>query len=54
MPFKPYFYIAVMDNTEREMMQYLPKKFKKIFAIKKVKKEDLDLVSWGRCAVVEM
>ena len=43
-PFPPYFYVAVENGTEKEVMTYLNKKFSKIKSIEILKKEDLDLV----------
>jgi len=46
LPYKPYFYVACQDKTEKEVAAYLMKKFSgKIFSVAFVQKEDLDLVS---------
>ena len=44
-PYKPYFYVACQDKSEREVGAYLMKKFSgKIASIEFIQKEDLDLV----------
>jgi len=46
MPFRPYFYICIKKDCEREASSILPKKFAgKLFSVETVQKEDLDLVS---------
>lgn len=46
LPYKPYFFVACLDKSEREVAAYLMKKFSgKIASIEFVQKEDLDLVS---------
>ncbi|XP_067928568.1 DNA polymerase epsilon catalytic subunit A-like [Watersipora subatra] len=43
-PYKPYFYIACQDKSEKEVGAYLMKKFSgKIASIEFIQKEDLDL-----------
>ncbi|CAK8688654.1 unnamed protein product [Clavelina lepadiformis] len=43
LPFRPYFYVAVEKNCEKEIMAFLQKKFSKIMSLEILKKEDLDL-----------
>jgi len=46
MPFRPYFYVSIKKDCEREASSFLPKKFAgKLFSVETVQKEDLDLVS---------
>jgi len=46
MPFRPYFYVCIKKDCEREASSFLPKKFAgKLFSVETVQKEDLDLVS---------
>jgi len=46
MPFRPYFYLCIKKDCEREASSFLPKKFAgKLFSVETVQKEDLDLVS---------
>lgn len=45
LPFKPYFYVAVRVGCEKEVIQYLSKKYVGVVAIvESIEKEDLDLV----------
>lgn len=45
-PYKPYFFLACQDKSEKEVAAYLMKKFSgKIASIEFIQKEDLDLVS---------
>ena len=45
LPYKPYFYVACLDKSEKEVAAYLMKKFSgKIASIEFIQKEDLDLV----------
>lgn len=44
-PYKPYFYVACSDRSEKEVAAYLTKKFSgKIAQVDFIQKEDLDLV----------
>jgi len=46
MPFRPYFYVCIKKDCEREASSILPKKFAgKLFSVETIQKEDLDLVS---------
>jgi len=46
MPFRPYFYVCIKKDSEREASSILPKRFAgKLFSVETVEKEDLDLVS---------
>jgi len=46
LPFRPYFYVCIKKDREREASSILPKKFAgKLFSVETVQKEDLDLVS---------
>jgi len=46
MPFRPYFYVCIKKDCEREVSSFLPKKFAgKLFSVETIQKEDLDLVS---------
>ena len=46
MPFKPYFYIAVKEHSEREVASFLQKKYQgKLTSVETINKEDLELVS---------
>ena len=52
LPYKPYFYIATRDGTEREVASFLQKKFAgKLSSVESIAKEDLDLVT---AAVLEI
>lgn len=47
-PYRPYFYVACADKSEKEVAAYLMKKFSgKIASIEFRQKEDLDLVSFS-------
>lgn len=52
LPYKPYFYVACADKTEKEVAAFLTRKFSgKIASIDFIQKEDLDLVCRSRYAV---
>ena len=45
MPFRPYFYVAIKKDCERDVSTFLQKKFAgKVTSVETVLKEDLDLV----------